>query len=442
MKTKETNKTTMSKIKINIWILATLLALLTACRDEADDVIQPGILEGKDTLTEQFDIIWSGINQNYVFWEIDPTDWDAVYTQYRPRFEELDKKDTVPTADLQKLYEEVCGTLIDHHMNIRLKNLKPAPGDQTDIVSVHPGAMEVLQREDFFLDIPREGFQVYRDKLKAAGRITNDYEFVNNNPEANFDHLFTYVIDNDILYLRFSSFAIIEQISKANNPENTEAREATEVYGEYMNQLVFNQEIKGVIVDVRNNGGGILWDMFTVLGPLLKEDIHVLDTKTKIGLGRLDYGEWNPFNAQVTTQRQVGEMLDWDGKLPETDCIGDRKLVLLTDNWSVSMSEMTAAAVKQLPYATVIGQRTFGGLGPLTTKTHTSFSGQFGDRNLENTSYFVYTSTWMSRTHDGEQLEGIGITPDIPVKQDFERFTKQHIDDQLEYAINFLHGKK
>ena len=42
-------------------------------------------------------------------------------------------------------------------------------------------------------------------------------------------------------------------------------------------------------------------------------------------------------------------MLDWDGKLPETDCIGDRKLVLLTDYWSVSMSEMTAAAVKQLP---------------------------------------------------------------------------------------------
>ena len=209
-----------------------------------------------------------------------------------------------------------------------------------------------------------------------------------------------------------------------------------------MNQLVFNQEIKGVIVDVRNNGGGALWDMFTVLGPLLKEDTHVLDTKTKMGLGRLDYGEWNPFNAQVTTQRQVGEMLDWDEELPETDCIGDRKLVLLTDNWSVSMSEMTTTAVKQLPYATVIGQRTFGGLGPLTTKTHTSFSGQFGDRSLEKTSYFVYTSTWMSRTHDGEQLEGIGITPDIMVEQDGERFTKQHIDDQLEYAINFLHGKK
>ena len=181
----------MNRIKVNIWILATLLALLTACRDEADDVIQPGMLSGGNSLTEQFDIIWNGINHNYVFWEIDPTDWDAVYTQYRPRFEELDKKGTVPTADLQKLYEEVCGTLIDHHMNVKVKNLKPAPSDETNVVAVYPGNMELITREDLLMRLPRKGFQVYRDKLKAAGRITNDYEFVNDNPEADLDHLFT-----------------------------------------------------------------------------------------------------------------------------------------------------------------------------------------------------------------------------------------------------------
>lgn len=103
-------------------------------------MIQPGMFEGGNSLTEQFDIIWNGINQNYVFWEIDPTDWDAVYTQYRPRFEELYKKDTVPTADLQKLYEEVCGTLIDHHMNIKVKNLKPAPAiKRTSSLSIPAG---------------------------------------------------------------------------------------------------------------------------------------------------------------------------------------------------------------------------------------------------------------------------------------------------------------
>ena len=91
---------------MSAFAIVTLLALLTACRDEVDDVIQPGALTADKSLTEQFDAIWHGINQNYVFWEADPTDWDAVYSQYRPRFVELDKQEAVPTADLQKLYEE------------------------------------------------------------------------------------------------------------------------------------------------------------------------------------------------------------------------------------------------------------------------------------------------------------------------------------------------
>lgn len=48
----------------------------------------------------------------------------------------------------------------------------------------------------------------------------------------------------------------------------------------------------------------------------------------------------------------------------------------------------------------------------------------------------------MSRTSEGEILEGKGITPDITVPLDVEQFTGQHIDSQLEYAIDFLHGKK
>lgn len=82
---------------MSAFAIVILLALLTACRDEADDVIQPGVLTADKSLTEQFDAIWHGTNQNYVFWEADPTDWDAVYSQYRPRFVELDKQEAVPT---------------------------------------------------------------------------------------------------------------------------------------------------------------------------------------------------------------------------------------------------------------------------------------------------------------------------------------------------------
>lgn len=428
--------------KLNVWLLAGVFVLLASCRDEADDLIQAGKQSGKASLTEQFDVIWNGINQNYVFWEIDPTDWDAVYTQYRPRFVELDKQDVVPTADLQKLYEEICGPLIDHHMEVKLKNLKASPDDVAKYVYVFPGTIEVIEREDYQPWIPRQGFQVYRDKLKTEGRITHDYEFIDDSANPTMDHMFTYVIDNDILYLRFSRFAIIDLLQKLDEPDEATAQAAAAVYREYAKQLMFNPDIKGIIIDVRNNGGGNLWDMFTVLGPLLKEDIHVLDTKTKIGPGRLDYGEWQPFRAQVTTKRQMGQLLKMEEELPETDCIGDRQLVLLTDSWSKSMSEMTTMAVKKLPYATVIGRRTYGALGPLTPDTHFSFSGQFGDLDCKEVSYYVYTSTLMSRTPEGENLEGKGITPDIEVPLDLEALTGQHVDNQLEYAIDFLHGKQ
>ena len=349
---------------------------------------------------------------------------------------ELDKQEAVPTADLQKLYEEICGSFIDHHMLVQLRNVKAGPEETEQLFYVQPGAMEVKKREDYQEYIPREGFQVYRDKLKKEGRITHDREFVDNNPNPDLDHMFTYVIDNDILYLRFSNFSIIAQLGNHNKSgEEVAQAAAAAVYREYANQLLFNPNIKGVIIDVRSNGGGYLWDMFTVLGPLLKEDIHVFDTRTKMGVGRLDYGEWVPFRAQVITQRKLGELL-------EPDCIGDRQVVVLTDSWSVSMSEMTAEPVKKLPYATVIGTRTFGGHGPLTSETHFSFSGQFGDPDCASVSYYVYTSTSMSRTSEGEILEGKGITPDITVPLDVEQFTGQHIDNQLEYAIDFLHGKK
>ena len=45
---------------MSAFAIVTLLALLTACRDEADDVIQPGVLTADKSLTEQFDAIWHG----------------------------------------------------------------------------------------------------------------------------------------------------------------------------------------------------------------------------------------------------------------------------------------------------------------------------------------------------------------------------------------------
>ena len=421
-------------------LLLAITLPLTACRDDADNLMQPGILPGV-TLTSQFEQIWQGINQNYVFWEIDPTDWDAVYTQYKPMIEKLDEQDVVATSDLQKLYEEAFGKLIDHHMVIVAVNLKAAPDDEQRVV-VHPGILEAGNRKGFHEPIPAKGFQVVRQKMKEDGRVTFAREFVDNAPEASLSHFETCVIDNDILYLSFREFNIIGKIQSYIFTDDEDAKDIYDVYSAYMRQLLFNENIKSIIVDVRSNRGGDLGDMLTVLSPLLKEDVHLFDTKTKMGLGRLDYGEWIPWNGKAVTRRQMGELLAWEEELPDTDCIGNRQVVFLIDCRSVSMAEMSSTGAKSLPYATVIGERSFGGLGPLTSDVHNSFCGQFGDENLKSKSYYVYTSTWITRTSEGEYLEGKGVEPDITVPLDIEMLTGQHIDNQLEYAIDYLHGKK
>lgn len=96
---------------------------------------------------------------------------------------------------------------------------------------------------------------------------------------------------------------------------------------------------------------------------------------------------------------------------------------------------------KTIPYATVIGERTFGATGPLTSETHVSFSGEFGDIKLESLPYYVKTSTWLARSVDGTFLESVGVTPDLQVTLDSDKLTNEHIDNQLEYAIDFLHSK-
>ncbi len=426
--------------KFTYGLLLTLALPLTACRDDADDLMQPGALQG-ETLTSQFDQIWQGINQNYVFWEIDPVDWDAVYAQYKPKIEELDKQDVVKTSDLKKLYEEAFGQLIDYHMLIKAVNIKAAPDDE-QIMYVQPGFLEAGNREGFHEPIPVIGFQIIRQRMKEDGRITFWHEYVDEDPEASLSHLETCVIDNDILYLSFRAFNIIGKIQSYIFTGDENAKDIYDVYSAYMRQLLFNKNIKSIIVDVRSNGGGDLGDMLTVLSPLLKEDVHIFDSKTKMGPGRLDYGEWTPWNGKAATQRQMGELLDWEEELPDKDCIGDRQVVFLIDCRSVSMAEMSTTGAKSLPYATVIGERSFGGLGPLTSDVHNSFCGQFGDVNLKSKSYYVYTSTWITRTSEGEYLEGIGVEPDITVPLDIEMLTGQHIDNQLEYAIDYLHGKQ
>ena len=75
-----------------LWTLAALL--FCGCRKEAD--YNPYIGESGDlaysSYTSQFDYLWKCMSTGYVFWDVDETDWDAVYAEYMPKFQALDAK--------------------------------------------------------------------------------------------------------------------------------------------------------------------------------------------------------------------------------------------------------------------------------------------------------------------------------------------------------------
>ena len=105
-----------------ITIAITIAVIFTSCRKQAD--YMPYIGENGQlaysTYAEQFDYLWKVLSTGYVFWDVDTTDWDAAYSRYYPKFQELDKKyekvGYVPTDELRELYTGLVGGLRDHHL--------------------------------------------------------------------------------------------------------------------------------------------------------------------------------------------------------------------------------------------------------------------------------------------------------------------------------------
>ena len=79
----------MKKLIRNIMIAAAAALSVVGCRDDMPEMHNPMTNVTIYNWSQLFDAYWSGMNYNYVFWDIDPTDWDAVYREYKPRFDDL-----------------------------------------------------------------------------------------------------------------------------------------------------------------------------------------------------------------------------------------------------------------------------------------------------------------------------------------------------------------
>jgi hypothetical protein len=222
----------------------------------------------------------------------------------------------------------------------------------------------------------------------------------------------------DTPYLYFSNFFYSIYTRDSN---------VTEVLDNFW-ALVYNTngtgKVKKIIFDLRHNPGGFVGDLKYIVAPLINsgENMAYCYTQYKAGDNRTDY---TPFIKNYIT-----------GTAPTSDeFIIDFPIIVLSDIFSVSMSELTILALKEVggDDTILMGQRTWGGTGPLSNKI-------FLDGTEDNEYYYVYTSANATFDLMGNTYEGIGISPKTDEYYNYDESEKSTIShtNNNEWGNDFL----
>ena len=349
--------------------------------------------------SQVFDEFWNGMNTNYLYWDIDTTNWDAVYKKYKPVFAHLDLKNK---GDLQKsvgYFKEMTSGLVDSHFAISFTNnlIKDSfvfPALERKVKSPN------FHSPFFYISIDSN----YLDK----GFISGDYFTLENTKLTTVCG----TIKDKILYFYCSEFALQEAFSsKTNNDVKTVLQ--------YFFNLLKNKpsNIKGIIIDIRNNSGGNLEDLNFFIGHFIEKPLVFGQTHYKSSNGRLSFTPW--INAIINPFPGSKELT-----VP---------IIVLADSHSISVAEAVTMAIHILPNSLFVGETTWGATGPITDNVLYN-SGQFSVPSFLS----VYTSSAAFKNADGNSYEGVGFPPDIAVS--FNLASLFAGDDlQLDKAISLIH---
>ena len=165
------------KHKIFSMIVAGLLmSTAWSCRQESDALMgydqNENLVFGdaETSFAAKFKVLWNGMNQYYAIWDYEAEyglDWDAVYDEYLPQFEALDKRDSVPDDELKALMAKVFDPLHDGHLTFLMKNHTTGSS-----VGCQPGFDRVPSRDDYEASNLPVSLQYYANP--ANGQIETD----------------------------------------------------------------------------------------------------------------------------------------------------------------------------------------------------------------------------------------------------------------------------
>ncbi|MGA7722536.1 MAG: S41 family peptidase [Ignavibacteriaceae bacterium] len=285
-----------------------------------------------------FDTLWSEFNLRYSFFELKNINWDSLYNLYSPRI-------TASTSNqaLFNIMSSLLSVLKDGHVNLYTPY---GNYSYTGWFAGHP--------VDFL------GLDVIKTYLSSDfGTTAGGYMYYGK-------------ISTDIGYIYIGPDLI--------GDDNT--------WSEAIDKIIdILKDTKGIIVDIRNNGGGSDNLGIDVASRFADQQRTFAYFRFRImGLNHSAFTAYTPFTIAPAGINQY-----------------TNPVALLTNRHCFSSAEETILMFKSFPNVISIGDTTGGGSGnPIILQLPNGWS------------YWV--SQWIEFTADKKTFEGIGLAPDIPVQ--------------------------
>lgn len=329
-------------------ILFLLIGLLSATSCIREDV-------SGNTPEANFESLWKIIDEQYCFLDYKKQeyglDWDQVHDAYAKRI--------TPSMGWEALFEvlsEMVAELRDGHVNLT-------------------SSLASSQYRQWFDSYPRN----FSDSIQSI-YLKKDY---------NQSSGLTYqILENNIGYIYCSSFS--NGIGDGNLDQT-------------LNRLAI---CDGLIIDVRNNGGGNLTTAQKLAARFTNQKTLVGYMTHKTGKGHSDFS--SPYPVYIE---------------PSNGIRWQKRAVVLTNRRSFSATNDFVNSMKQFPLITIVGDKTGGGSGlPFTSEIPCGWSIRFSASPMLDPQM--------------NQIE-FGINPDVKVDMTSEDMQKGK-DTMIEYACKLL----
>lgn len=305
----------------------------------------------EDTKAGNFEALWTIMDEHYCFFEYKNVDWDSIYYVYKPRVFE-----NMPNESFFDLMGDMLAEVKDGHVNLYASH-------------------DIARYWDWFENYPQNFDEnIQRNYLKTDYQIASGLKYK--------------VLPDNVGYIYYESF--MSAIGEGN-----------------LDQVISKLSVcHGIIIDVRNNGGGSLSNVEVLASRFFNDKTLVSYIMHKTGKKHNDFS--TPYARYIEPSKRLRYQKD---------------VVVLTNRSSYSATNDFVNTMRYAPNVTIIGDKTGGGSGlPFSSELPNGWSVRFSASPMLNA--------------EKEHTE-FGIDPDVSVDMDISDM-QYGIDTMIEKAREYL----